>query len=163
MVPVPQLLQVLVVQDIEGIVPGSTDSHISNPLSPQLPPATQSKCGSIPIRGLLTGAMQKQAVAVTTGGKMSQGQCFEIDRTLINFMTSITSTQSFSHQRMFLDSSPGNTFGYFSQSQVCTMCLKSAYRRTDMLRYSTGTAYILAAKTAVIPRDKSDPCPISSA
>lgn len=83
-VPVPQLLQVLVVQDIEGVVPGSTDSHISNPPSPRLPPATQSKCGSVPIRGLLTGAMQKQAVAVTTGGgKMSQGQCFEIDRTLI--------------------------------------------------------------------------------
>lgn len=41
-VPVPQLLQVLVVQDIEGVVPGSTETRISNPLSPRPPPATQS-------------------------------------------------------------------------------------------------------------------------
>lgn len=32
-----------------------------------------------------------------------------------------------------------------------------------MLCYSTGTAYILAAKTAIIPGNKSYPCPISSA
>ena len=41
-VPVPQLLQVLVVQDIEGVVPGSTEIRISNPLGPRLPPATES-------------------------------------------------------------------------------------------------------------------------
>lgn len=41
-VPVPQLLQVLVVQDIEGVVPESTEIRISNPLSPQSPQATES-------------------------------------------------------------------------------------------------------------------------
>lgn len=43
------------------------------------------------------------------------------------------------------------------------MLLKSVQRRTDMLCYSTGTAYILAAKSAIILESKSYPCPISSA
>lgn len=41
-VPVPQLLQVLVVQDIEGVVPGITEIRISNRLCLWPPPATQN-------------------------------------------------------------------------------------------------------------------------
>lgn len=37
MVPVPQLLQVLVVEDIEGVVPGSTEIPVSAPALSQCP------------------------------------------------------------------------------------------------------------------------------
>lgn len=60
-VPVPQLLQVLVVQDIEGVVPGITEICISNRLCLRPPPATQNlsvaMCGSTPIRGLPPGVL----------------------------------------------------------------------------------------------------------
>lgn len=54
-------------------------------------------------------------------------------------------TNNASHNgRMLLESFPRNAFGHFSQSTACIMCLKSFHGWTDMLCYSTGTAYIFA-------------------